>query len=285
MKTALIVTTYNRPDALAAVLEGYCCQSDQDFELVVADDGSKEDTADVVREFTRRAPFRLTHVWHEDHGFRAAAIRNRAVASSGADYLVFTDGDCVPSGHFVRMHKQLAEPGYFLGANRVLLSAALTNRILSRQVSIHTWCVFDWILSWSRRDVNRLLPLMELPDGPFRKWTPDRWEGIKTCNFSAWRTDLIRVNGLDETYEGWGLEDSDLVIRLLHAGVKHKSARFAATVFHLWHPEQDRRRLQDNQKRLDDLLRSSTVRAAVGLEQYQATILDDQSMTLRRATT
>lgn len=284
MKTALIVTTYNRPDALAAVLEGYCRQSDQDFELVVADDGSKEDTADVVRQFARRAPFRLTHVWHEDRGFRAAAIRNRAVASSGADYIVFTDGDCIPSGHFVRLHKQLAESGYFLGANRVLLSAGLTNRILSQQVSIHSWRVFDWILSWSKRDVNRLLPLMRLPDGPFRKWMPDRWEGIKTCNFSVWRDDLIRINGLDESYEGWGLEDSDLVIRLLHAGVKHKSARFAATVFHLWHPEQDRTSLPDNQKRLDQLLRSSTVRAVVGLEERHGESLDLQSSTTQRAT-
>ena len=108
---------------------------------------------------------------------------------------------------------------------------------------------------------------MQLPNGSFRKWTPDRWQGIKTCNLSAWRTDLIRVNGLDESYEGWGLEDSDLVIRLLHAGVKHKNARFAATVFHLWHPVQDRMRLPANQKRLDDLLRSTTVRAAIGLDQ------------------
>lgn len=284
MKTALIVTTYNRPDALGAVLEGYCRQSDQDFELVVADDGSKEDTAEVVQQFSRRAPFRLTHVWQEDRGFRAAAIRNRAVASSGADYIVFTDGDCVPSRHFVGVHKQLAEQGYFLGANRVLLSAGLTNRVLSQQVSIHTWRVFDWILSWSKREVNRVLPLMELPDGPFRKWRSDRWEGIKTCNFSAWRADLIRVNGLDESYEGWGLEDSDLVIRLLHAGVKHKSARFAATVFHLWHPEQDRMRLPDNQKRLNDLLRSSAVRAVAGLDQYHATLLDHQSASPGRAT-
>lgn len=116
-----------------------------------------------------------------------------------------------------------------------------------------------------------MLPLMELPDGPFRKWMPNRWQGIKTCNFSTWRTDLIRVNGLDESYEGWGLEDSDLVIRLLHAGVKHKNGRFAATVFHLWHPEQDRRRLPTNQQRLDALLRSTATRAAVGLDQYGST--------------
>jgi glycosyltransferase involved in cell wall biosynthesis len=238
MKTTVIVTTYNRPDALAVVLEGYCGQSDQAFGLVVADDGSKEETAEVVRQFVRRAPFPLTHVWHEDRGFRAAAI-----------------------------HKQLAEPGYFLGSNRVLLSAGLTSRVLNQRLPIHAWRGVDWIQSWFRREVNRVLPLIQLPDGPFRKWTPDRWEGIKTCNFSAWRADLIRVNGLDESYEGWGLEDSDLVIRLLHAGVKHKSARFASTAFHLWHPEQDRMKLPANQKRLEDLLRSTTVRATIGLDQ------------------
>jgi glycosyltransferase involved in cell wall biosynthesis len=267
MKTTVIVTTYNRPDALAVVLEGYCDQSDQDFGLVVADDGSKGETAEVVRQFARRTPFPLTHVWHEDQGFRAAAIRNRAVASTDADYVVFTDGDCVPSRHFVHVHKQLAEPGYFLGSNRVLLSAKLTSRVLRQRLPIHAWSGIDWIQSWFRREVNRVLPLINLPDAPFRKWTPDRWKGIKTCNLSVWRTDLVRVNGLDESYEGWGLEDSDLVIRLLHAGVKHKNARLAATVFHLWHPEQDRMSLPDNQKRLDDLLRSSTVRAAIGLDQ------------------
>ena len=270
MKTAVIVTTYNRPDALAAVLEGYCGQSDRNFELVVADDGSAKETADVVKQFEHRGVFPLTHVWQEDRGFRAAAIRNRAVASTSADYIVFTDGDCVPSHNFVKAHTQLAEPGFFLGSSRVLLAEGFTNKVLSERLSIHAWSWTKWAQSWRRREVNRLLPLVTLPDGTFRKWTPDRWEGIKTCNLSVWREDLIRVNGLDESYEGWGLEDSDLVIRLLHAGVKHKNARFAAPVFHLWHREQNRQGLLDNQRRLDDLLRSETVRAAVGLDRYGA---------------
>jgi glycosyltransferase involved in cell wall biosynthesis len=268
MKTTVIVTTYNRPDALAVVLEGYYGQSDRDFSLVVADDGSTEETAAVVRSFERRNAMPLTHVWHEDRGFRAAAIRNRAVASTSADYIIFTDGDCVPSRDFVKAHKALAEPGYFLGSNRVLLGEPFTNRVLRERLPIHGWRWTDWVTAWFRRDVNRLLPLMALPNGSFRKRSPDRWEGIKTCNLSAWRSDLVRVNGLDESYEGWGLEDSDLVIRFLHAGVKHKTARFAAPVFHLWHHEQDRRLLPENQKRLDGLLRSSTIRAAVGLDRH-----------------
>ncbi|MDH5642253.1 MAG: glycosyltransferase family 2 protein [Nitrospira sp.] len=276
MNTTVIVTTYNRPDALAAVLEGYCAQSDREFALVVADDGSTKDTAEVVQQFTRRNELPVTHVWHEDRGFRAAAIRNRAVASTNADYIVFTDGDCVPSRDFVKAHKALAESGCFLGANRVLLGEAFTNRVLRERMPIHGWMWTDWAGAWLRRDVNRLLPLLTLPDGPFRKRSPDRWEGIKTCNLSVWRSDLVRVNGLEESYEGWGLEDSDLVIRLLHAGVRHKSARFAAPVFHLWHREQDRRSLPENRIRLQAVLQSTAVRAVAGLDQYGAVSIEGQ---------
>jgi hypothetical protein len=116
--------------------------------------------------------------------------------------------------------------------------------------------------------VNRALPLLALPDGAFRKRAPQRWKGVKTCNLSAWRGDLLAVNGLDESYSGWGLEDSDLVIRLLRAGIRHKSARFAAPVYHLWHPEFDRGRLAENQRRLDEILASLRTEALVGVDQY-----------------
>lgn len=122
--------------------------------------------------------------------------------------------------------------------------------------------------AWGRNEVNRLVPLLTVPDWPFRKGMPNRWEGVKTCNLSVWRHDLVRVNGLDESYEGWGLEDSDLVIRLLRAGVKHKSARFAAPVFHLWHPEQDRSAMPENRARLEALIRSDRVWAEKGLDRY-----------------
>lgn len=268
MNTAVILTTYNRPDGLAAVLEGYAAQRNLDFELIVADDGSTPETKNVVEDARRRVRVPLKHVWQEDRGFRAAAARNRAVAATEADYIIFSDGDCIPSRDFVGTHKRLAERGFFLGGNRVLLSPKFTHRVLERRIPVHTWGWRQWAVSWLWRDVNRLLPLMTLPDGGFRKRTPTRWEGIKTCNLSVWRTDLVHVNGLDESYRGWGLEDSDLVIRLLHAGVRHKSARFAAPVFHLWHRELDRSRLAENQKRLDALLRSQDVRATLGLDQY-----------------
>ncbi len=268
MKTAVIVTTYNRPDALGAVLAGFEAQTDQDFELVVADDGSTFETAAVIQEYQRRSKCSVRHVWQEDRGFRAAAIRNRAVAATTADYMIFTDGDCVPSRQFVQAHKRLAEPGYFLGANRVLLSAGCTQRVLREHLPVHHWSWAQWAQAWAGRHINRLVPLLALPDGPFRRWAPNRWEGIKTCNLSVWRSDLLRVNGLDESYEGWGLEDSDLIIRLLRIGVKHKSARYAAPVFHLWHQEQARSGLAENRARLDRLLGSQSTHAAMGLNRY-----------------
>lgn len=270
MRIAVIVTTYNRPDALAAVLEGYLAQTDPDFELVVADDGSGPGTRGVVDAFAPRARFPVRHVWQEDAGFRAAAIRNKALARTAAAYVIFTDGDCIPAPDFVAQHRRLAETGWFLSANRVLLAESFTRRLLERKLAVHRWGLARWLGAWLRRDINRWLPLLRLPDGAWRKRGAARWEGAKTCNLSAWRTDLARVNGLDERYSGWGLEDSDLVIRLLHAGVRHKSARFAAPVFHLWHRENDRSQLAENQRRLDELLRSDRVRASAGLDQYPA---------------
>jgi glycosyltransferase involved in cell wall biosynthesis len=254
MRIAVVVTTYNRQDALAAVLEAYAHQSDSGFTLIVADDGSASDTAELVQRFAARAPFEVSHVWQEDQGFRAAAIRNRAVAAARAEYIIFTDGDCVPSRTFVHQHRRLAEPGWFLSGNRVLLSERFTRMALDQHLPLHEWTWADWVRARSRGEVNRVVPLVRLPDGAFRKRSARTWEGVKTCNLSAWRSDLLRVNGLDESYSGWGLEDSDLVIRLLHAGVLHKSARFAAPVFHLWHEEHDRSRLPEYRKRLAELL-------------------------------
>ncbi|HTS55103.1 MAG TPA: glycosyltransferase family 2 protein [Burkholderiales bacterium] len=268
MRIAVVITTYNRPDALEAVLGGYLDQSDKGFELIVADDGSTGETAELVERFCSRAPFEVSHVWQEDQGFRAAAIRNKAVGGTDAEYIVFTDGDCIPSRTFVHQHRRLAEPDWFLSGNRVLLSRSFTRAVLEQRLPIQQWGWADWARARGRGDANRLMPLVRLPDGAFRKRTARTWQGVKTCNLSAWRADLLRVNGLDESYSGWGLEDSDLVIRLQHAGVLHKSARFAAAVFHLWHEEHDRSRLPENQERLTELLHSSRTQAVLGLDRH-----------------
>jgi len=271
VKITVIVTTYNRPDALAAMLDGFLAQDTRDFELAVADDGSTAETRLLTETYARKAPFAVRHVWQEDRGFRAGAIRNRALAATAGEYVIFIDGDCVPPPAFVRTHGELAEPGYFLSGNRILLSPGFTSEVLGKHLPVHAWRAVEWFLAWLKRDVNRVMPLLRLPDGAFRKRSPRQWEGVKTCNLSAWRADLLRVNGFDESYSGWGLEDSDLVIRMLRAGVRHKSARFAAPVFHLWHKEHDRALLAENQRLLDEILGSQRIEALAGLNQYRST--------------
>ena len=269
MRIALIVTTYNRPDALAAVLEGCLNQTDVNFEVIVADDGSTQETAALVAGYAARAPFAIRHVWQEDLGFRAAAIRNRALAATQADYIIFIDGDCVPPPDFVAGHRRLAERGWFLSGNRLMLTQAFTGQILRDKLPIHLWKTRDWLLARWRGQIERLLPLLHLPNlGWLRKQLPRRWQGAKTCNMSAWREDLLRVNGLEESYTGWGLEDSDLVIRLLRAGIYNKSARFSVPVFHLWHRENDRSYLEENRQRLQEVLQATHIRAAQGVARY-----------------
>lgn len=266
---ALVITTYNRPDALAAVLEGCLVQCDNNFEVIVADDGSTSETAVVVASYADRAPFVIRHIWQEDDGFRAAAIRNRAIAATSADYIVFTDGDCVPPPDFLSCHRKLAEPGWFLAGNRLMLMREFTEQVLHEHLPIHQWQLADWILARWRRQILRWLPFVRLPNFAWlRKLLPTRWEGAKTCNFSAWRDDLIRVNGFDESYTGWGMEDSDLVIRLIRAHVFHKSARFSSPLFHLWHNENDRSHLDENRKRLQFVLSATHIAALRGVDQY-----------------
>ena len=269
MRICVIITTYERPDALAAVLDGYLAQSDRQFELIIADDGSGNETKDVVSDYERKAQFPLVHVWQEDLGFRAAAIRNRALMVTGADYIIFSDGDCIPLSDFIARHRVLAEKGWFVVGNRILLSEAFTRSILTEGIAIHDWDIRQWIGARMRGHTNRWLPLLSLSlSSALRKARPMRWEGAMTCNLAVWREDLLFVNGFDENYSGWGLEDSDLVIRLIRSGLKRKSARFAAPVLHLWHKEHDRSGLAENRRRLEECLQSREILAGRGVRQY-----------------
>ena len=138
MKASVIVTTYNRPDALAAVLQGLAAQTERDFEVLVADDGSGPETAQVLQQQASAYPVPLVHVWQEDQGFRAGAARNRAVAQAQGEYLLFLDGDCVPLPDFVARHKALADPRWFVAGNRILLSQGLTEQALQAGWPLHT---------------------------------------------------------------------------------------------------------------------------------------------------
>lgn len=268
MLVSLIVTTYNRPDALEAVLAGLLAQQDRGFEVLVADDGSRDETRKLVERTARDAPLRIVHVWQEDRGFRAGAARNRASVQATGEYLVFLDGDCVPRPDFVARHRQLAERGWMVAGNRILLSESFTREVLDGKLPIHAWTFAQWREAHRRAAINRTRPLRYLRLGPLRKLGRRRWQRLRTCNLGVWADDFRAVNGFDEVFEGWGFEDSDLAVRLLNLGVRRKYGAFATGVLHLWHREYDRAREGENWQRLQQRIKSGETRASRGLDRY-----------------
>jgi glycosyltransferase involved in cell wall biosynthesis len=266
---SVIVTTYNREDALEAVLRSLARQSDQDFEVVVADDGSRATTAEIVDAWKDKIGQRLAHVWHEDRGFRAAEIRNRAILASHGAYVIFLDGDCLPRQDFVAAHRRLAEPGWFVAGNRILLSPAFTAKVLHDKLAPETWSFATWFAQRMRGGINRLAALLHLPLGPLRRLRRNKWRGARSANLAVWRADLDRVDGFDADYSGWGKEDSDIIVRLLRADVKRKDGVFATGVLHLWHKQEDRGRLPHNERKLSDIIASDAIRAQRGLSSLQ----------------
>ena len=266
---SVIVTTYNREDALDAVLQSLAQQNDPDFEVIVADDGSGPATAKLVDTWRTKIGNRLEHVWHADRGFRAGEIRNRAILAARGGYCVFLDGDCIVRPDFVANHRQLAEPDWFVTGNRVLLSADLTKRVLVEKLTPQTWNFVRWLAERRRGGVNRLSALLDLPLGPLRRIRRRVWQGARSCNLAIWRSDLDRVDGFDADYQGWGKEDSDLIVRLLRAGVRRKDGVFATGVLHLWHTEADRSRLSENECKLAAVIAVGRVRARRGLSSVQ----------------
>ncbi len=270
-RISVIVTTYNREDALDAVLRSLSRQRDRDFEIVVADDGSASSTAALVERWKTKIGFPLQHVWHEDKGFRAARIRNLAVLKSSGAYCIFLDGDCIVRPDFVAAHRRLAEPGWFVTGNRLLLSKELTAQVLGESLQPECWSLSGWIGHRFKGGVNRLAPLLPLPLGALRKMQPKTWRGARSCNLAIWRRDLDRVDGFDAEYDGWGREDSDLLVRLIHAGVRRKHGIFATGVIHLWHREADRSRLENNDRLLGGVVAGEKSRARAGLSAMSGT--------------
>ena len=261
---SVIVTTYNREDALGAVLRALARQTDRQFEVIIADDGSPPSTARMIA--ARQSQFdRLAHVWHEHKGFRAAEIRNRAILESLGEVCIFLDGDCIPRPDFVAAHRRLAEPGWFVAGNRVLLSSELTKRILGAQIEPELWPLREWTARRLKGEINRLQPLLWLPLGPIRRFTGGAWKSIRSANLAVRRSDLMEVDGFDAAFSGWGREDSDIVVRLMRLGVRRKDGRFATAVLHLWHPESDRSRLPQNDRLLADAIAVERIRAKTGL--------------------
>lgn len=264
-KISVVITTYNRPDALAAVVEACFSQTDKNFEIIIADDGSAANTKDSIDRLRAAAPVPILHVWQSDEGFRAAMARNRATLASSGDYVVFLDGDCIPQRDFIARHRALSRRGYLVSGSRILLSRALTGRVLGGAVDLQTWGLGAKLRARAAGDINKVLQLMVRWPDAGRESKRFTWRRIKSCNLGVWRSDLDMVNGFDESFLGWGHEDSDLVVRLFNAGVMRKDGAFATEVFHLWHKEAQRDQESSNRKVVLQRAADKTTQATRGL--------------------
>lgn len=264
---SVVITTYNRSDALLAVLDVLTRQTNRRFEVIVADDGSRDEHVRPIFESDEAKALKLVHVWHPDVGFTAACIRNRGVALVSSQYVIFLDGDCVPALDFIAQHKALAQPGFFVNGSRVLLSPELTQRVLtgSEQICGRSW--FFWLKQRMFGHANKLTHLLRLPDAPRRIAHEFSWKGIRSCNMGVWKADFELVDGFDESFTGWGHEDADFVLRLHHGEVVRKNGFCATEVFHLWHQEANRNNASLNAQMVNERVKNRVLRATLGYSQ------------------
>ena len=270
MRVAVVLSTYNQPAALEKVLWGYSVQTHRAFEVVVADDGSTAETADLLERLRGATGMSLHHVWHEDAGFRKCEILNRAIVATSCEYLVFSDGDCVPRADFVAVHVRHAAPNRFLSGGYLKLPASVSERITREAITEGQAFRLGWLRSQGWRPGRRALRL--LPDGPaalLDALTPTRasWNGH---NASVAREALLRVNGYDMEM-GYGGEDRALGERLQNLGLRGVQIRYRAPCLHLHHarPYVDRAVVQENRRLREAIRREHRVRATRGIDELR----------------
>ncbi|UPR52323.1 glycosyltransferase family 2 protein [Vibrio cyclitrophicus] len=259
MKTTLIITTYNWKEALKAVLESVKRQTQLPDEVIVADDGSRDDTKELIESFKSDFPVPLVHSWHEDNGFQLSMSRNRAIAKATSDYLIMVDGDMVLSETFIESHKRVAKPNWFVQGGRVLTDEACSREIMenglipsafSKGIRNRKNCITNSLLSnWFSYERNN-----------------DK--ATRGCNMAFWKQDVVNVNGFNQDFVGWGREDSEFVHRMLNSGHSRLYLKFSGVGYHLYHVENSRGSLPENDAILDNTIERKLTRCSNGIDQF-----------------
>ncbi|PLX18120.1 MAG: family 2 glycosyl transferase [Candidatus Muiribacterium halophilum] len=260
MRSCLIITTYNSAEVLRFSLQSVLNQTVLPDEVVIADDGSSDHTDIVVKSFKERFKNKVIHSYQEDKGFRAAMSRNKAIAVSKSEYIIMIDGDMMLHKDFIKDHIKYAKRGFFLQGSRVLLKDELTKKILSKEK-------IDYRDFFSKKIGNHK-NLLHLPVLTYfiSLISKKSLKGIRTCNLSLFKEDIIKVNGFDESYEGWGREDSDFAQRLIKAGILRKDIKFAAIQFHLYHKEREHN--TENDELLEKAMNENDFYCSDGIDKY-----------------
>jgi len=232
-------------------------------EIIVADDGSQEETTALVKQFQNISPVSIKHIWHPDEGFHLASIRNKAIAASSAEYIVQVDGDLILHPYFIADHMAMKKQGYFVAGSRVMLSKRSTQNLLEHN-SINL-----------RKYAQPNLDMNGIRNGLLRRYLAKRYKAkgkhtfyVKGCNMAFFKSDLLKVNGYNETFTGWGREDSEIAIRLMNAGIKKQFIKMGGVCYHLYHPVASREMEEENVRMMTEAFNKKIAWTDKGISQY-----------------
>ena len=258
--TSLVTPTYNWPEALELLLLSLKAQIVLPDEVIIADDGSNEETRNLIRKFQENFPVPLHHVWHEDRGNRKPAIMNKAIASSKHDYIIEIDGDIIMHKHFVGDHIKYAQKGFYLFGSRVNIQKNILQEVIThKKISFH-------LLS---KGLKKRMRMLHIPTYMlFSKPHDSISKKLRGCNMSFWKTDFIKVNGFNEELVGWGIDDSEMIQRLHNIGILGKRLKHNGIAFHLYHKEQNKSHIEINQKIEQETKEKRVTFIDKGINQY-----------------
>ncbi|MGX5688858.1 glycosyltransferase family 2 protein [Arcticibacter tournemirensis] len=262
IKTSLIISTYNWPEALNLCLLSVTRQSVLPDEVIIADDGSTFETAELIEKIRLTFPVPLIHVWQEDEGFQLAKIRNKAIAHARYEYIIQIDGDLVLHKHFIKDHIELSKPGTFITGSRVLMNKSLSEKLLSTQVTNAS------VFSSGVKNHFNILRIKFLRDYFADRYKQKDMLYLRGCNMAFWRDDIIKVNGYNEEFKGWGKEDNEIAVRLINSGIKKRAIKFGGIVFHIYHSENCRAQSHENETRLANAIKHKITYCQRGISQY-----------------
>jgi len=262
MTCSLIITTYNWKEALELVLLSACNQSLPPSEIIIADDGSREDTKKLINEVAHNTTIPIIHSWQEDEGFRAAQSRNKAIAKAGAEYIIVVDGDIILHKDFIKDHMKFSQKDHFVQGIRAKLNQEKSEEIIkSKQFR---FAPFEAGIK-NKRNSIKLSLLSKIFSG---KRYFNKLAMLQTCNMAFFRKDCILVNGFNEDFIGWGKEDSEFGYRLLSAGIKRMDLRFAAIGYHIHHEGNSRDMLEENIRIFQNTVDNKLCECKNGIRKY-----------------
>ena len=260
MKTSLVITTYNWPKALELVLLSILNQSVLPNEILIADDGSSNETKQLIERYSSKFKSEIKHIWQKDNGFQKTSILNKSIAKASGDYIIQIDGDIIIHTHFVRDHNRMAKKGVFIHGSRTFLNDEITKKSIKN--SIINFNIY------SSGITNRFNSLHSLILSKVLSKKNNKLKGTRGCNFSFWKKDFFKVNGYNEDMTGWGKEDTELSVRLMNIGLQKLKLKCLAVCYHLHHKISSKEGFNINNSILSMVIKEKREVCTNGINKY-----------------